>query len=470
MRNKIYESDVRYDILKPFVDWCTRRSYKKIKVTGLENLPEDGAVLLAPNHCNTLMDALVVLQSTKDAKVFGARADMFKRPFIAKIMHFVRILPMVKQRDGLRNVLKNHETFEIIVETLENGVPFIMFPEGRHRPAHSLLPLGKGIMRTAVAANEKFGKERPVYIVPVGIEYGDYFRYRSTCLVTMGKPINATELIADLNVENEAQLYEPLRKELVQRMSELITYIPDDENLTSKWSLTKILTAGFRSCDLVKRKGNNRQAIAEIEDATQRNPQKMQEILANAATFDRNRRKAGISFKSLGHEKLGLKCLGKALLAILGLPYFIFSTVACLPMWALALFLRSKIRDKAFGELSLHIATARRLDNAVQFAGTIYDTKLPEASLDIMGRCELTPKEDGSVQVDIAIYDGQYDPDQPTAEVYDAKDGMLSLQLSKDGKLTGIMGCTSWTNTPEKAFQVSMSPKAKEEPKSRRRR
>lgn len=132
-------------------------------------------------------------------------------------------------------------------------------------------------------------------------------------------------------------------------MSELITYIPDDENLASKWSLTKILTAGFRSCDLIKRKDNNKQAIAEIEDAIQRNPQKMQEILASAAAFDRNRRKAGISFKSLGREKLGLKCLGKALLAVLGLPYFIFSTAACLPMWALALFLRGKIRDKAFG-------------------------------------------------------------------------------------------------------------------------
>lgn len=134
------------------------------------------------------------------------------------------------------------------------------------------------------------------------------------------------------------------------------------------------------------------------------------------------------------------------------------------------LFAGEWIRDKAFGELSLHIATARRLDNAVQFAGTIYDTKLPEASLDIMGRCELTPKEDGSVQVDIAIYDGQYDPDQPTAEVYDAKDGMLSLQLSKDGKLIGIMSCTSWSANPEKAFKINMAPKAKEEPKPRRRR
>lgn len=349
MRNKIYKSDVRYDLLKNIVDWCTRRSYRKIKVNGLENLPKDGAVLLAPNHCNTLMDALVVLQATKEAKVFGARADMFNKPFIAKLMHFFRILPMVRQRDGLRNVLKNHETFEIIVETLENGVPFIMFPEGRHRPAHSLLPLGKGIMRTAVAANDKFGKEKPVYMVPVGIEYGDFFRYRSTCLVTIGKAINATELINSLDVESEVQLNEPLRKELVKRMSELITYIPDDENLEAKWSLTKILTAGFKSCNLTKKKDNNRKTAAEIEDAIQRNPQKMQEILANAATFDKNRKRAGISFKSLGRDNLGLRCLGKALLAILGLPYFVFSAVVSLPMWVLALMIRSKIRDKAFG-------------------------------------------------------------------------------------------------------------------------
>ena len=47
---------------------------------------------------------------------------------------------------------------------------------------------------------------------------------------------------------------------------------------------------------------------------------------------------------------------------------------------------------------------------------------------------------------------------------------MLSLQLSKEGRLTGIMSCTSWANTPEKAFQINLSPKAKEEPKTKRRR
>ena len=140
-KNKIYEKDVWYDILRPYVDWCTRHSYSRIEVRGRENIPTDGAVIIAPNHCNTLMDALVVLQSFKNESVFGARADMFKRPLIAKAMFFLRILPMVRQRDGLRNVLKNYESIDTITETLEHGVRFCMYPEGRHRPAPSLLPL-----------------------------------------------------------------------------------------------------------------------------------------------------------------------------------------------------------------------------------------------------------------------------------------------------------------------------------------
>ena len=78
IRKKIYDKDPFYAVLKPVVDWCTRQSYRRIDVRGKENLPEDGAVLLAPNHSNTLMDALVMLQAQKAPTVFGARADMFK--------------------------------------------------------------------------------------------------------------------------------------------------------------------------------------------------------------------------------------------------------------------------------------------------------------------------------------------------------------------------------------------------------
>lgn len=353
-RKNIYDKDLGYTILKPIVDWNTKHSYRKIEVTGKENIPTDGAVIIAPNHCNTLMDALVILQAFKDESVFGARADIFNKPFIAKIMTFVRILPMVRQRDGLRNVLKNNETQEIIVDTLENKVRFCMYPEGRHRPAHSLQTLGKGTFRAALAANSKFGDKMPVYIVPTGIEYGDYFRYRSTCLITFGEAINVTEFVKGLNVENEVQMIEPLRKELASRMSKLITFIKDDEQLYNKWALTKMLAAdkGLRYGDFGRslHKGMlaNREIVAEIEKACEKKPEEMENLLEKVAEFDKKRRKKGISIYSFRKKNEALNAVGKAFAALIGLPYWIFSAIVSSPMWLTYNLLRSKTRDKAF--------------------------------------------------------------------------------------------------------------------------
>ena len=348
-RKKIYEDDIFYTILKPIVDCCTRHSYRKIEVRGQENLPTDGSILLAPNHTNTLMDALVVLQSFKTPTVFGARADMFKKPFLAKAMYFFRILPMVRQRDGLRNVLKNLESFEAIVDILEHDVRFCMYPEGRHRAAHSLLPLGKGALRAAVAANNKFGDQKPVYIVPVGIEYGDYFNYRSTCLITYGKAINVTDFIKGLDVENEAQVMEPLKKELVHGMEGLISYIKDDENLNKKWSLTRILTCKMHGKDLAKNLSDNQSVIAQIERVTEENPEQTQILLDKAASFDRKIEKANICVESFKSKCLIGNAIWKGLVALVGLPYFLFSLVAAFPMWFTAAFIRKGLKDKAFG-------------------------------------------------------------------------------------------------------------------------
>lgn len=353
-RKNIYDKDLGYTILKPIVDWNTKHSYRKIEVTGKENIPTDGAVIIAPNHCNTLMDALVILRAFEDESVFGARADIFNKPFIAKIMTFVRILPMVRQRDGLRNVLKNNETQEIIVEILENKVRFCMYPEGRHRPAHSLQTLGKGTFRAALAANSKFGDKMPVYIVPTGIEYGDYFRYRSTCLITFGEAINVTEFVKGLNVENDVQMIEPLRKELASRMSKLITYIKDDEQLYTKWALTKMLAVdkGLRygGCGKSLHEGMlaNREIVAEIENACESKPEEMGKLLDKVTEFDKKRRKKGISIYSFRKKNEGLNAAGKALAAMIGLPYWIFSAVVSSPMWLTYNLLRSKTRDKAF--------------------------------------------------------------------------------------------------------------------------
>ena len=356
-RKHIYDKDLRYTLLKcVWTDWNTKSSYRKYEVCGLENIPDDGAVILCGNHCNTLMDALVVLCSDKDRKVFGARADIFRKPLIAKIMYFLRILPMVRQRDGLRNVLQNNDTQKIIVDTLESGTKFCMFPEGSHRTMHSLQRLGKGALRIALAANDKFGSTKPVYLVPVGIEYGDYFRYHSTSLVNIGKPINVTEYLKQENFENDAQAIDILRTQLTESLSKLITYIPDNEQYEGKWTLVKMLSLykskrgyGDRFTKLYDCMQNNRKSAAEIETALESAPEKMSAILERAEKFNITRKKAVISIYSFRKMNLKMNASGKLLAAVAGLPYFIFSAVTTLPMWALAFKIRSGVKDKAFG-------------------------------------------------------------------------------------------------------------------------
>jgi len=355
-RNKIYQKDCFYTLLRYLVDYNIEYSYRKTEIRGEENIPEDGALIICPNHCNTLMDALVMLRAYKGSTVFGARADIFRRPLIAKIMYFLRILPMVRQRDGLRNVLKNQQTQEIIVETLENGVRFCLFPEGTHRTKHSLQALGKGALRIALEANTRFGSEKPVYIIPTGIEYGDYFRYRSTSLVNYGKPINVTEFIKNTDIENEAQQIDLLKKEVAAGISELITHIPAEDNYDSKWALVKMLriadtSKGYGDFGTSLHKGmeENRQTVDAIEKACTAHPEQMQELLERVKKFDKERirRKISIySFKKKDCTKWNVA--GKGLAALIGLPYFIFSALVSLPMWAAALKIRSSVKDKAF--------------------------------------------------------------------------------------------------------------------------
>ena len=231
--SKIWEKNLGYSLLRPYVDACTRHSYNKPQVVG--KLPEEGAVIIAPNHTSTLMDALVILRSRKAPTVFGARADIFKKPLIAKILTFLRILPLARLRDGAESVLHNLEVFTIVDDVLDNGVPFCLFPEGRHRPMHSLLPVGKGIARMAFASAAK----RQTYVVPTGIEHGSFFRYRYPCTVTYGEPIDVNAFLKDHEGCTEAQTFMAFRRELAKQIKGLITYIPDDENYEAAWQAEK---------------------------------------------------------------------------------------------------------------------------------------------------------------------------------------------------------------------------------------
>ena len=232
----IQDADFWYTFLRPTVDWYFRHSYRRCTYEGTENIPLDGSIIYAPNHTNGLMDALAVLAIDRQPKVFVARADIFKKPKIARILNWLKIMPINRVRDGLDQVRKNDETMDRAVEVLNAGVPFCILPEGMHRRKHALLPLQKGIFHIALKAMEQEQNDRPLYIVPIGLDYSDWYHYWGELTVKIGKPINVQAFAASRGDMTEPQLINAMREELATRMQTLFPCVPDDEHYEENWA------------------------------------------------------------------------------------------------------------------------------------------------------------------------------------------------------------------------------------------
>lgn len=230
----IQDPDALYTLLRPTVDKWFRIAMRRYRCIGREHIPQDGQIIFAPNHQNGLLDALAILSLDSRPKVFVSRADIHRNPRVAKILKWLKIMPIHRMRDGLDSVRHNDETIHGAVQVLGDGVPFCIMPEGTHRRKHSLLPLQKGIFRIALQAVAA-QSEKKTYIVPVGLEYGDWYRMWDSLTVCIGEPIVVNEWLVEHRELTEAQQIVGLQQVLSERMQQLILYVPDNEQYEEAW-------------------------------------------------------------------------------------------------------------------------------------------------------------------------------------------------------------------------------------------
>ena len=223
---RIWEKSSGYDFWRHYVDFCTRASFSSVEISGLERMPREGAVLLAPNHRAALMDPLLVLLLRKGPTGFGARADIFRKPRMAAILRWLRILPLARERDGLQAVSKNWEIFDEIIDCLGHGVPFCLFSEGTHRAERGMMPVKKGLFRIARMACDKL--EGPVWVVPVGIDYDYFFRQGGRAAIRIGEPMDMRAAFS--SGEPEGDICHKLCTELRERDLALIDRLPEREH------------------------------------------------------------------------------------------------------------------------------------------------------------------------------------------------------------------------------------------------
>ena len=217
-----------YRLLKAYEVFAFGRFYQHVQVIGTENIPFGKSYIFTPNHQNALMDALAVLNTSQSDVVFFARADIFKNKRQAKILRFLKILPIYRIRDGASELSKNEEIFESAFAILKDHVPICIMPEGNHGDKRRLRNLVKGVFRIAFRTQEAFQKKDGVKIVPVGLDYSHYSKFFQDILVIYGQPIEVSEY-QDLYQENPARGLNALKDRLAEELKKIIIHIDNDE-------------------------------------------------------------------------------------------------------------------------------------------------------------------------------------------------------------------------------------------------
>lgn len=124
--------------------------------------------------------------------------------------------------------------------------------------------------------------------------------------------------------------------------------------------------------------------------------------------------------------------------------------------------------DEQGGKLALTIVTCEPGERSAMLTANLSDPDLPQASVELKGRCLLLPEEGEKYRFQIAIIDGLYDPDAATAKIYDATDGLLLLNLAQDGSLEGVLTCKSWGEAEkDQVVRVVLKPSVKSKKKTR---
>jgi 1-acyl-sn-glycerol-3-phosphate acyltransferase len=184
-----------YYFLKGMIRLLLRLFYRKVQVHGYDEHVKPGApVIWAANHQNAFIDALNVVTTTRRDRQphFMTRADIFTG-IADKLMRWIKMLPIYRQRDGADFKEKNEEIFDLCVSRLSNNDSMIIFAEGNHGRKQALRPLKKGLARIGFQTAEALGYQDSVYVVPTGLTYEDHLKMRSDFLISYGPPLDLAE-------------------------------------------------------------------------------------------------------------------------------------------------------------------------------------------------------------------------------------------------------------------------------------
>ena len=157
-----------------FVVWILVHLVYRIKKVDLDNIPEEGAAIVACNHVS-LMDALIISGCVRRPIRFVMYHKVFNIPFLRFIFKTANAIPIAPKKEDPELL---EQAYSRIASELQMGNVVGIFPEGKLTLDGEINDFKTGI--------ERILKETPVPVVPIALEgmWGSFFSNKH------GKPLS----------------------------------------------------------------------------------------------------------------------------------------------------------------------------------------------------------------------------------------------------------------------------------------
>jgi len=129
------------------------RTYVRLSVEGLENVPGEGACIIITNHISGL-DPFVIGIPMDRAIYCLAKAELYQNALLTWILNNLGFIPL--DRDST-----DTSAMRIVLKVLKDGHPLGISPEGTRSPNGDMLPFTHGATKLALHAR--------VPILPVAV-------------------------------------------------------------------------------------------------------------------------------------------------------------------------------------------------------------------------------------------------------------------------------------------------------------
>lgn len=208
---------------------CIEVFFGKVRVEGLQHVTASQGAILVANHPNTFLDAVLLTAIFPARLHYLAKAPLWRFPILGSVLDRLGAIAVTRRQDaGDPTAHTNQRAFDTATKTLKGSGHVLVFPEGVSQPGLSLKPIKTGTARLAFQFARQTHWNRPVKVIPIGLDYAEPTVFRSAVTVRIGEPMDVSAFQAAYR-ENPKQAVWTVTQSISDRLKELIPHLDHPE-------------------------------------------------------------------------------------------------------------------------------------------------------------------------------------------------------------------------------------------------